>query len=92
MPMSHEVRYLGRELVRFFGQKGGKWVSQQVLSVITAIYSALREGGKRETGTEGETAAAVLLAICAAVSLLWVAVTVALTFLLIDREKKEKKE
>jgi hypothetical protein len=36
MPMGHEVRYLGKELIRFFGHKLGKSASSLVLSALVS--------------------------------------------------------
>jgi ATP/ADP translocase len=39
VPMSLEIRYVGKEFVRFFGQKGGKSVASVLLSGINAHMS-----------------------------------------------------
>ena len=77
MPMSHEERYLGRELVRFFGQKVGKWVSQQALNIITNFIS-LYCGYKVDS--------ALLLLVCAIVCSGWGYVTMHLAHELINRK------
>ena len=70
MPMSNEIRYLGRELVRFFGQKVGKWLSQQALSVTVTFVSFY---------TRSEVDSIALLFICAVACAMWICVTMHLS-------------
>jgi hypothetical protein len=39
VPMNMEIRYVGKEFVRFFGQKGGKSVASVLLSAVNAHLS-----------------------------------------------------